>query len=67
MLMTNIGANGIGPLMVGALSDMFAAERGARALGYALLPSTAFAVIGAILFLAALRHIPGDAERAAGG
>jgi MFS family permease len=61
----NLGGIGLGPLTVGALSDLFAATLGTEGLRLALLLPTVSALMGAgALFALGARRLPADLERA---
>ncbi|MGA0607568.1 spinster family MFS transporter [Phenylobacterium sp. VNQ135] len=62
MLAFNIVGQGGGPLAIGLLSDLLAADGVADSLRVAMLGVTPVAVIAALCYLAQLRHVVGDAE-----
>jgi MFS family permease len=55
---------GVGPLVVGAITDSLRAELGADAIRYSLLAAAATSFAGALFFVAAARFIKDDIERA---
>ncbi len=64
LFLTNIVGAGFGPLLVGALSDLFAARHGAESIRYALLCAIAVGLAGALTLLAATSSLVPDLERA---
>lgn len=65
MLVVNLIGQGLGPLVIGALSDMFAATYGKDGLRYALLIGAVSNLLGAAAFLIAARTAREDIEAAA--
>lgn len=53
---------GVGPLIVGAVSDALASDLGAASLRYAMTLSGLFALAGAVSFLLAARALGGEAK-----
>lgn len=64
LFIVNIVGAGAGPLLVGALSDVFAAEHGIESIRYALLCAVGLGVIGALLLLYCSRYLEEDLKRA---
>ena len=64
LFIVNIVGAGAGPLLVGALSDVFAAEYGIQSIRYALLGAIALGVIGALLLIYSSRYLEEDLKRA---
>ena len=60
LFIVNIVGAGAGPLLVGALSDVFAAEHGIQSIRYALLCAVGLGVIGALLLLYCTRFLEED-------
>ncbi len=67
MFAASILGYGMGPLVIGVLSDYFSTEYGQDGLRYALLSSLAFSIWGAIHIHYAARHFLADAADAATG
>jgi hypothetical protein len=64
-LVVNLFGAGVGPLAVGALSDLLAPSLGPSSIRYALLVQTVVALLGAALFFSrGARHLASDFERA---
>lgn len=57
-----IGA-GLGPLIIGGLSDFFSTGYGDESIRYALLSALALAVLGSSLYVLSGRHFEGDLQR----
>jgi MFS family permease len=55
---------GVGPLLVGVISDALAASVGAEAVRYALLSAAVTTMLGAMIFVLAARSIRDDIRRA---
>ncbi len=64
LFIVNIVGAGAGPLVVGALSDLFAAEHGIQSIRYALLCAVALGVMGALLLIYSSRYLEEDLKRA---
>ncbi len=64
LFLTNIVGAGLGPLLVGMLSDLFSARHGELSIRYALLCVIAIGVAGCAALLAASRHLAADLARA---
>ena len=62
---TNLIGFGLGPLVVGALSDLLRPTLGAPALRYALLVTGAAMLWGGLHFLLGTRHLRTDIARSA--
>ena len=62
LFFSNITALALGPLLVGVLSDMLAADYGKESLRYALVVASFICVAGAGFYLWAGRHYLRDAE-----
>ncbi len=60
----NIVGAGVGPLLVGALSDFFAAEFGSESIRYALLCCVIIGGVGSLLLLLSSRFLESDINRA---
>lgn len=60
LLINNLIGLGIGPTLIGALSDMFKAQYGTEALRYATVSVLGFYVLAAILMLLAVRRMRAD-------
>lgn len=60
MLLTNLIGMGLGPLIVGILSDLLEPAYGRLSLRYAILPVSSFAFVAAFCFWRASRWIKGD-------
>jgi predicted MFS family arabinose efflux permease len=56
-LTTNLIGYGLGPQIVGALSDVFKPEYGADSLRMALAVATSLSLIGGLFYLLAARHV----------
>jgi predicted MFS family arabinose efflux permease len=64
-LVVNLIGAGVGPLMVGALSDLLAPSLGPSSIRYALLVLAVVALLGAALFFSrGARHVASELERA---
>ncbi len=63
LFVMNIFGAGAGPLIVGALSDLFAPQYGIDSLRYALLCTVGLGVIGALFFMLTSRWLGQDLER----
>ena len=63
LFIVNIVGAGAGPLVVGALSDLFAAAHGIQSIRYALLCAVALGVIGALLLIYSARYLEEDLKR----
>lgn len=66
LFIVNIVGAGLGPLLVGALSDFFAPEYGIASIRYALLCSLSFGIVGSVLLLMSSRYLEADLKRARG-
>ena len=64
LFIVNIVGAGAGPLIVGALSDAFAAEHGINSIRYALVCSLLLGAVGSIIIFCAGRTLDADLERA---
>lgn len=60
LFINNLIGLGVGPLLIGALSDLLAPHFGADALRYSILAGTGFYLVAALLFFAAARFLPRD-------
>lgn len=58
----NLLGFGLGPVVTGALSDLFSARVGPQGLGYALLLMMALTIPTALMMLSAARAVPDDIE-----
>ena len=67
MFSASILGYGMGPLVIGILSDYFSAQYGPDGLRYALLCTLVFSVWGAVHIYCASRHYVRDAADAASG
>ncbi len=63
LFVTNIVGAGLGPLVVGVLSDYFAPEFGVESIRYALLCALALGALGAALLLVSSRTVERDLLR----
>ncbi len=59
----NLVGAGLGPLIIGGLSDFFSAGYGDESIRYALLSALAFGVLGSSLYVLSGRHFEGDLRR----
>lgn len=66
LFIVNIVGAGIGPLLVGALSDLFATDYGLQSIRYALLVAVGLGGLGAGLLIYSARFLEDDLERARG-
>jgi MFS family permease len=66
LFIVNIVGAGIGPLFVGVVSDLLAAEYGVDAIRYALVCSVLLGAAGASIILLAARTLEQDLARARG-
>lgn len=66
-LLANLVGYGLGPLLVGALSDLFAARQGEEALRYALVIVLSLLVWASLHFLRAGRCLRADLQRVRAG
>jgi predicted MFS family arabinose efflux permease len=64
LLMATCFGQGVGPLGVGVVNDLLAADYGAQAVRYSLLSAAATTMLGALLFIWAARFIRADIARA---
>lgn len=64
LFIVNIVGAGLGPLIVGAVSDYFAPRFGDGSLRYALLCSLAIGAVGTLILLSAGRSLETDLQRA---
>lgn len=64
LFIVNIVGAGLGPLLVGALSDYFYADYGVASIRYALLCSLAIGVVGGLLLLVSSQYLEADLKRA---
>jgi MFS family permease len=64
LFIVNIVGAGAGPLIVGALSDFFAAEHGVNSIRYALACSVLLGAAGSVIILLAGRTLDADLQRA---
>ena len=62
LFINNIIGLGLGPLMIGGLSDYFSADYGARALPYAMVTSTLLAIWASLHLWLAARTLRADIE-----
>jgi MFS family permease len=60
LFIINLIGLGLGGLMIGRLSDLFAHRYGNESLRYAILSGTGFYLLAALLFLIAARRLPRD-------
>jgi MFS family permease len=60
LLINNLIGLGIGPMLIGALSEMFKESYGAEALRYASVAVVAFYLVAAFLMLLAVRRLRED-------
>ena len=60
LLINNLIGLGVGPMLIGALSDMFKEQYGTEALRYATVSVLGFYVLAAILMLLAVRRMRED-------
>jgi MFS family permease len=60
LFIINLVGLGLGSLMIGRLSDLFAHQYGNESLRYAILAGTGFYLLAALLFLIAARRLPRD-------
>ena len=56
LLINNLIGLGVGPLLIGRLSDALKTSYGADALRYAAVGCTAFYLVAALLMLVCVRH-----------
>lgn len=63
LFIMNIFGAGAGPFIVGALSDLFAAEHGIDSLRYALLATVGLGIVGCLFFILTSRWLGEDLER----
>jgi len=64
LFIVNIVGAGAGPVIVGALNDLYADRFGAESIRYSLLSVTATGVIGALAFHLSSRTLAADTQRA---
>jgi MFS family permease len=64
LFIVNIVGAGAGPLIVGALSDFFAAEHGVNSIRYALVCSVLLGAAGSVIIMLAGRTLDADLARA---
>lgn len=60
LLINNLIGLGVGPLLIGALSERFKASYGVEALRYAAMSATLFYLLAALLMLLAVRTLRAD-------
>jgi predicted MFS family arabinose efflux permease len=60
LLINNLIGLGVGPTLIGALSDLFKARFGGEALRYAAVSVVGFYVLAALLMMLAVRHLRSD-------
>jgi len=60
LLINNLIGLGVGPTLIGALSDLFKARFGAEALRYAAVSVVGFYLVAAVLMLFAVRRLASD-------
>lgn len=60
LLINNLIGLGVGPTLIGALSDLFKARFGSEALRYAAVSVVGFYVLAALLMMLAVRHLRTD-------
>jgi hypothetical protein len=60
LLITNLIGLGIGPTLIGALSDLFETRFGTEALRYAAVSVVGFYVVAGILMALAIRRLRSD-------
>jgi hypothetical protein len=60
LFINNLIGLGLGTLMIGRLSDHFAAHYGNESLRFAILSGTGFYVLAALLFLIAANRLSRD-------
>ncbi|MDH4008900.1 MAG: hypothetical protein OEU35_12605, partial [Desulfuromonadales bacterium] len=64
LLIGNLIGLGLGPLVIGVLSDVLAPQLGQDSLRYALLVAPVAAIVGAMLYFRATRTLSEDIVRA---
>ncbi len=64
LFIVNIVGAGAGPLIVGALSDLLAADYGVESIRYALVCAVLLGAVGSVLILLAGRTLEDDLRRA---
>lgn len=67
LLVLHVAGMGLGPLVVGQLSDLFQPQLGANALRYAILCVVPFNLIAVALLWRGARYVPTDLVRMNGG
>ena len=63
ILIMNLAGLGLGPFLVGFISDQIAGVAGADSLRYALVSITPLCFVGAYYFFRSGQHIAGDVSR----
>lgn len=63
LLVLHVAGMGLGPLVVGQLSDVFQPQLGQNALRYAILCVVPFNLLAAMLLWRGARYVPADLER----
>ena len=60
LLINNLIGLGVGPLLIGGISDSLKATYGSESLRYAAVGCTAFYLVAALLMLLAVRRMSAD-------
>ncbi|MGE0383177.1 MAG: spinster family MFS transporter [Gammaproteobacteria bacterium] len=64
-VLNNVVGYGLGPQIVGILSDLYRPVAGIEALRYAILSVAVLKLVSAVLFFASARHLEAELQRAA--